>query len=156
MSAETNRLSLERGNVMVLPVEAMSEDRFSSMARQMGRWVNHVLGQQYHRFCPSEGWTPAVNFTEGRDGYGVVVDLAGVQVESIELQIEAGVMTISGRREAPDSPAGPGRVHLMEIDHGRFSRQIDLADDVDVDAAVNLSASYSNGLLYIQLPKKLK
>jgi HSP20 family molecular chaperone IbpA len=156
MNAETNRLSLERGDVMVLPVEARAEDRFSSMARHMGRWVNHVLGQQYHRFCPSDAWTPAVNFSEGRDGYGVVVDLAGVQTETIELQIEPGVMMIVGRREVPESPAGPGpgRVHLMEIDHGRFCRRIDLPDDVDVDAAVNLSASYNNGLLYIQLPRK--
>lgn len=141
---------------MVLPVEARSEERFSSMARQMGRWVNHMLGQQYHRFCPSEAWAPAVNFSEGRKGYGVVVDLAGVQAETIDLRIEAGAMIVSGRREMPESPAGPGpgRVHLMEIDHGRFSRRIDLPDDVDVDAAVNLSASYSNGFLYIQLPRK--
>ncbi len=141
---------------MVLPVKAMSEDRFSSMARHMGRWVNHVLGQQYHRFSPSDAWTPAVNFTEGRDSYGVVVDLAGVQVDTIDLRIEAGVMVVSGRREVPESPAGPGpgRVHLMEIDHGRFSRTIDLPEDVDVDAAANQSASYNNGFLYIQLPRK--
>jgi HSP20 family molecular chaperone IbpA len=141
---------------MVLPVKAMSEERFGSMARQMGRWVNHVLGQQYHRFCPSDAWTPAVNFSEGRDGYGVVVDLAGVQVDTIDLRIEAGAMVVSGRRETPESPAGPGpgRVHLMEIDHGRFCRRIELPDDVDVDAAVNLSASYSSGFLYIQLPRK--
>lgn len=141
---------------MVLSVKAMSEDRLGSMARQMGRWVNHVLGQQYHRFCASDAWTPAVNVTEGRNGYGVVVDLAGVQAETIDLRIEEGVMAISGQRDVPENPAGPGpgRVHMMEIDHGRFCREVALRADVDVDAAINLSANYSNGFLYIQLPKK--
>jgi HSP20 family protein len=141
---------------MVFSIEAMNQESFSSMARQMGRWVNHVLGQQYHRFCPGDAWAPAVNFYEGPDGYCVVVELAGVPTETIDLRIEEGRMMISGQREVPEPPgcSGSVRVRMMEIDHGRFSRKLDLPDDVDVDASVNLSANYSNGFLWIQLPRK--
>jgi HSP20 family protein len=142
---------------MVFSVKAMDQGSFSSMARQMGRWVDHVLGHPYHRFCPSDAaWTPAVNFYEGGDGYCVVVDLAGVQVETLELRIEEGTMMIAGQRDVPEAPgcAGSTRVHMMEIDHGRFCRELDLPDDVDVEAAVSLAAHYSNGFLWIQLPRK--
>ena len=141
---------------MIVPIQAVGEEHFSSMARQMGRWVNHLLGHQYNRFHAGEAWAPAVNFYEGPQDYCVVADLAGVQVDTIDLRIEEGKMMISGQREVPDSPecAKSVRVHLMEIDHGRFCRKLDLPADVDVDAAVALSASYSNGLLWIRLPKK--
>ncbi len=141
---------------MVFTVKAMDQESFSSMARQMGRWVNHVLGQQYHRFCPSDAWAPSVNFYEAPDGYCVVVELAGVQAGTIDLRIEEKRMMVSGQREVPEAPhcTGSVRVRMMEIDHGRFCRALDLPDDVDVDAAVNLSANYTNGFLWIQLPKK--
>jgi HSP20 family molecular chaperone IbpA len=42
-------------------------------------------------------------------------------------------------------------VHLMEIDHGAFCREVELPDDVHRDRIV---ASHRNGLLWIELPKK--
>ena len=59
----------------------------------------------------------------------------------------------SGPQQA--GPAGaarprPTRVHLMEIDHGRFRRAIELPGDVDV---ASIEASYRCGYLWIRLPK---
>jgi HSP20 family molecular chaperone IbpA len=42
------------------------------------------------------------------------------------------------------------RVHLMEIDHGSFCREVELPENVDRDL---IRASYRNGMLWIEIPK---
>jgi HSP20 family protein len=139
---------------MTQAVKMMEEDRFASMARQMTKWVDQVLGPTYHRFCPSETWSPSVNFYEDDETYCMVVDLAGVKVDEIDLKAESGLMVLRGQRSTPSMPDAKGRLrlHHMEIDHGPFCRTIELPSDVSVDAIPD--AAYRNGFLYIQLPKK--
>ena len=71
----------------------------------------------------------------------------------IELQAADGVLQLSGVREtpAPEDACGPVRMHLMEIDHGDFSRTVNLPSDVDHKA---IDAVYKGGFLRIQIPKK--
>jgi HSP20 family molecular chaperone IbpA len=53
--------------------------------------------------------------------------------------------------ESPgESPARRLRVHLMEIDHGPFSREVELPPDVNHE---RIAATYRNGLLWIEIPK---
>ena len=42
------------------------------------------------------------------------------------------------------------RIHLMEIDHGAFCREVELPEDIDRE---RISANYRNGMLWIELPK---
>ena len=128
-------------------------DHFISVARQMSNWVDQVLGPNYHRFGVSEAWVPCINIYEDQDHYCVVVDLAGLKAEQIDLHVEKGVMTISGERPAPLIPEIKGQVslHLMEIDHGRFCRALKLPDNVDIDTIPN--AFYRNGYLWVRMPK---
>ena len=60
---------------------------------------------------------------------------------------------LSGQRATPciQKVAGRIQVHHMEIDHGRFYRAMKLPHDVDIGA---ISATYRNGFLYVELPKK--
>jgi len=52
----------------------------------------------------------------------------------------------------PESqPAPRYRVHLMEIDHGKFSREVELPNDIHHE---QINATYRNGMLWIELPKK--
>ena len=50
----------------------------------------------------------------------------------------------------PESKSVKMRVHVLEIDHGSFSRNVELPRNVNKD---RIEASYSNGLLWIELPK---
>lgn len=146
-----------------------SPHRGRSLAREMSQWLDRVLDPDYHRFAPGEVWHPAVNVYEDAEQYTVVADLAGVRVEGIELLVENGVLVLTGSREAPGLAAGgstvplpaggeasgrsgprPRRVHLMEIDHGRFRRAIELPGDVDVGG---IEASYRCGYLWVRLPR---
>jgi HSP20 family molecular chaperone IbpA len=43
------------------------------------------------------------------------------------------------------------RMHLMEIDHGSFARDVELPADVHHE---QINARYRDGILWIELPKK--
>jgi len=137
----------------MLRAQMMAEEKFSSMARQMGRWMDNVLGKGFHKFCPGEAWAPAVNLYEDQKCYCIVADLAGLQVEEIDLRTQQGLMILSGNRQTPSVPESLGsvRVHLMEIDHGPFCRSIELPEDADVDS---VKACYRGGYLWMWIGKK--
>ena len=52
--------------------------------------------------------------------------------------------------EAAEAEAKRVRVHLMEIDHGAFSREVELPENVDQGKII---AAYRNGMLWIEMPK---
>ena len=64
-------------------------------------------------------------------------------------------MTPAAEPTAGGPAGGPAehkrvRIHLMEIDHGSFCREVELPEDVDRD---RIAANYRNGMLWIELPK---
>ena len=56
-------------------------------------------------------------------------------------------LVVSGVRERPH-PAG-ARYHQIEIEYGPFERRIELAEEVDADAA---AATYEAGILQLEVP----
>jgi HSP20 family protein len=52
--------------------------------------------------------------------------------------------------EHPEPQAHKMRVHLMEIDHGPFTREVELPPDAD---RAGITATYRNGMLWIEIPK---
>jgi HSP20 family protein len=137
---------------MNVSVHATEDDRISTLARQMSKWVDQVLGKGFH--CSAEAWTPAINFYEGEDYYCVVVELAGINPGEIDMRVENGSLVVSGQRPSPGLPQGCRAIRLlmMEIDHGNFCRSIKLPPDVVPD---KVSASYRSGYLWIRLPKEV-
>ena len=131
---------------------------FGNMARQMNKLVDQFQ-KGYYNFMPSEVWTPNVNLYETEAAYLVCVDLAGVNKEKIELTVVDQRLKLKGNRSVPLSPENDDpdnhtrrpKVHLMEIDHGSFAREVELPADVDQDKII---ATYRNGMLWVELPKK--
>jgi HSP20 family protein len=73
-----------------------------------------------------DGFRPAVDsfFTEDPPQLVIVVELAGVDPDSIELSVEERALAISGSRARPRVP---GQVYQQaEIEYGRFQRRIPL------------------------------
>lgn len=131
----------------------MGHKRTTVMDSNLGRWVDKIAGRQFRPLYPGDVWIPAVDCCEDGLNYYMIAELAGVRPGVIDLEINAGVLTISGTRESPtvDGPIGDIRLHVMEIDHGRFSRDLSVPRDADCDA---ISAIYEHGLLWIKLPKR--
>jgi HSP20 family protein len=103
-----------------------------------------------HRLAPQRvGFRPRLDVyrTDDPAEVHVVVELAGVDPEEVEIAVADGVLVVSGRRQRP--PGADRRYEHIEIDYGSFERRIALGDGVDADGA---EAEYRHGLLTIVLP----
>jgi HSP20 family protein len=134
---------------------AAEKSRYVSITRQISKWTEQILGAKYQQYQSAQVWVPSVNLCEHDAYYCMVVELAGVSAENIDLRVDEakGVLIVSGDRPPP-RPANEDDVvslHLMEIDQGPFARVLELPGDVDVDA---VEAKYSSGYLWVKLPKK--
>jgi HSP20 family protein len=77
----------------------------------------------------------------------VVVELAGVDPDAVNLAVVDGSLVLSGTRQRN---AQDRRVYQhMEIDHGPFVRRVPLTEPIDADGIV---ATYDRGLLTVVLP----
>ena len=144
-----------------MPDTAAADPPFQNLARQARKLMDQV-NKGYFGFYPSETWTPSVNLYETAGTYLVCVDLAGVDKEKIDVEVQDNHLRLRGTRAvpmkdegasdeaSPDVQAKPVRVHLMEIDHGGFSREVELPQNVDRGKIV---ANYVNGMLWIEIPK---
>jgi len=138
--------------------ETGSDHPFQHVSRNVNKIVEQMQ-KGYFNFRPNDTWAPNVNLYETDDEYLVCVDLAGVDKEKIDLEVSNGRLSIRGNRSVPSygepeaaaADKGKLRVHMMEIDHGAFFREVELPEHV---AQSKISAHYRNGMLWIELPKK--
>jgi HSP20 family protein len=111
----------------------------------------------YYSFFTHQTWTPSVNLYETEVAYLVCVDLSGVEKSKIDIEVVEQRLTLKGTRTVPVASTADGtecvrpRLHVMEIDHGPFAREVELPQDVIQE---KISARYVDGMLWIELPKK--
>jgi HSP20 family protein len=78
----------------------------------------------------------------------VQAELAGIDPDEIELEVEGRELVISGHRPPPSE--ADGRVYQqLEVDFGPFRRVIPLGAEVQAHEA---KATYRDGMLRIELP----
>lgn len=134
-------------------VVELAPDEFSSLIRQMNQVMDNMMGRQYFGFSPTDAFRPPVNLYETDHAFLVCVDLAGMYLKDIDVQVDKNQLVIRGTRTSPIPPGGARAVavHLMEIDHGSFCRTVEIPASV---VEKQITAEYSDGLLWITLPKK--
>ena len=100
-------------------------------------------------------WHPPVDIVEEDARFLLRADVPGVKAEDIEIDMEKGVLSISGNRATDPYVNGQGEdgqsVHRKERTSGRFVRRFSLPDTTDAD---DISASCANGILEIVIPKQ--
>ena len=85
--------------------------------------------------------------TDDPPAFTVVVDIAGVDPERVNVSTAEGALVISGDRARDD--CGGRSYQQMEIEYGSFQRVVQLPDDADPASA---EATYEKGLLHIVIP----
>ena len=97
-------------------------------------------------------WMPAVDIKEEDNCYLLHADLPGVDPDDIEVSMEDGVLTISGKRdsETTDQESGYRRYERVS---GSFLRRFTLPDTANSDA---IEAHTSKGVLEVKIPKQAK
>ncbi len=103
---------------------------------------------------PSSGETtrrfiPAMDLVESSDHYVLRADLPGVSEQDINIELDAGVLKISGERRARHSEQQHG-YRRIERSYGSFARSLTLPDGTDADA---VQASFDNGVLEVRIAK---
>ena len=99
----------------------------------------------------ARGGFPALNVGMSPDAVHVYVFAPGVDPAAISVEIDKGVLTVSGERRLPEPAAGErAAVHIDERFSGRFRRVVSLPDDID---AGETSARCQDGVLHIHIPR---
>jgi HSP20 family protein len=129
-------------------------DPLSDMA-ELRRMTDQVFGEFFGRtpldMASTEGlWSPKVDIHETKEGIRLTAELPGVKQEDIQVSIEGDSLTLQGeRKRQPD--VKEDQYFRIERSYGKFRRSILLPSLVD---ASQVKATYRDGVLEIQLPKK--
>ena len=93
---------------------------------------------------------PPVDIVEEKERILLTAELPGFQEKDIQIQMEGGVLTLRGERQAEMEKEGK-TYHRVERSYGQFVRSFTLPNNVDREG---IKASFHNGLLEIELPKR--
>ena len=94
---------------------------------------------------------PAVNIQETEDYFLVEVAAPGKTKEDFNIELDNDVLTISSESKKENTEEEKGKFTRREFSYSTFKRAFSLPETVD-NAKIN--ASYENGVLLINLPKK--
>jgi len=94
---------------------------------------------------------PSVDVEETDAEYRVTAELPGMKEEDVELTLRENVLTIAGERTNQREERSDNGRYYTERFHGRFSRAVPLAVEVDQD---EVAATFNNGVLTVILPKQ--
>jgi HSP20 family protein len=128
------------------------QDLFANFAR-MRREMDQMMGSSWGRTAyvsrRTSGFSPNVDVYYCGDPQRAVVkvDLAGVDLDDIGIEVSGRRLAIIGERHVQETE---GRVYQqVEIPSGPFRRIVEFQVDVDADQA---KATYEDGILRIELP----
>lgn len=95
---------------------------------------------------------PALNVGSTPEALEIYAYAPGVDAATLEVNLDRGVMTISGRRNSSlPEVADKAVVHINERFEGEFRRVMTLPDDVDPDA---VEAKLRDGVLHITVQRR--
>ncbi|MDQ0029386.1 Hsp20/alpha crystallin family protein [Arthrobacter bambusae] len=109
--------------------------------RELDRLAQQVLGTTARPAAmPMDAWQEGEEFV-------VAFDLPGVDVDSVDIDIERNVLTVKAERK--DATGEDTELIAAERPRGVFSRQLILGDALDTGG---VRASYDAGVLTLRIP----
>jgi len=124
-------------------------DTFEQMQEDFDRFFEHYANVKRSAMVYGTRWAPSCNIYDAGDSIRVLVEIAGMDREALDLRIEEEQVILRGTRSEPEQPA-MGRYQQMEICFGEFELTVPLTSPVDAESA---QAWYHNGFLSVLLPK---
>ena len=122
---------------------------FARMRREMDQVMRDTWSRTRYVTRRASGFSPNVDvYYCGEPQRAIVkVDLAGVELSQVGIEVSGRHLAISGERHVQEAE---GRVYQqIEIPSGHFRRVVELQVEVDPDRA---AATYEEGILRIELP----
>ena len=120
-----------------------------SLQREFNRLFGTVFDSQTGAATPARRWVPAIDVVEEDERYALRADLPGLTEDDVRIEVEDGVLTISGERRSSSEERKEG-YYRLERSSGSFSRSVRLPQGVAAEA---IEASFANGVLEVSIPK---
>jgi HSP20 family protein len=117
--------------------DSMVESQFPEVVKSVG--VKPYQGSAY----------PKVNVYEYDDKVGIVAEIPGLNKKQLNVEVEDGVLTISGDKHSTFEDEG-AKVLRRELKQSSFKRSFELGEQLDGD---NINASFKDGVLSVAIPK---
>jgi len=117
--------------------DSMVESQFPEVVKSVG--VKPYQGSAY----------PKVNVYEYEDKIGIVAEIPGLNKKQLNVDVEDGVLTISGDKHSTFEEDG-AKVIRRELKQSSFKRSFELGEQLDGD---NIAANFKDGVLSVSIPK---
>ena len=115
---------------------------------------DHLMEQTFPTFKEdvgvsfNKGAYPKVNVYEYDDKVGIVAEIPGLDKKNVTVDVEDGVLTISGDKHGFDTDGG--KCITRELKQSAFKRSFNLGEHLDGE---NVGATFKDGMLSISIPK---
>jgi len=127
----------------------IAED-FGHLGSDLEKTIEDMFRSMSPAFSLAERtWKPPMDMNETPDEVVIIAEVAGVDKDTLEVEISSKAVKIQGDRYARHC-TGDATYRLAEIQYGRFERILYLPAPIDPEV---VSAAYTNGLLEIRLAK---
>ena len=117
--------------------DSMVESQFPEVVKSDG--VKPYQGSAY----------PKVNVYEYDDKVGIVAEIPGLDKSQLNVEVEDGVLTISGDKHGVWEEEG-AKVIRRELKASSFKRSFELGELLDGNS---INANFQDGVLSIEIPK---
>jgi HSP20 family molecular chaperone IbpA len=107
--------------------------------------------EQPEQTRPAPVFTPAVDIFETDNEITLLADLPGVKSDNLNIDLNEGVLTLSGDIEPFENPDEEDL--MIEYEVGKYYRQFTLSEIIDQD---KIEANLGDGVLRLRLPKAEK
>lgn len=115
----------------------------------MRTFFDQYFDDLFLKIDSNQAFQPPLDIRETPESYTIHVDVPGVPLDGLDIQIKGGVLTLNGKRNLT---AESGYVRT-ERRAGAFQRSVVLPKGVRADA---VEATLSNGVLTVTVPKPVE
>lgn len=122
-----------------------SFEEFVGFSRSLDRMLSSILMPEQGQ-APSL-WRPPTDVYETGENVVILIEIAGMDPNRIEVEFADKVLAVTGRRQDKLLRAA---CHCLEVQYGDFASEVYLPGQYNVDA---INAEYKDGFLTITLPK---
>ncbi len=145
---------LSRKNETSVQTPAMKRD-YSGLSRlhnELDRMFDNFFSPAFFDREPFRfrgDFLPSLDVTSDDKAYAMKVELPGVAPEAVKLEVNDGVLTISGEKK--EETKDEQTKEVRECSYGSFTRSMTLPEDADAE---HITAPSKNGILTVSIPRK--
>jgi HSP20 family protein len=125
-------------------------EELSVLRNRMDRLINRMGDEIETTPAKIANWAPTADIVETKDALIVKAELPGLTEKEINVEVENGVLTISGERKFEQETKEKNFLRV-ERAYGKFIRTLTLPPNVETD---KIHAAFNDGLLELTIPKK--